>query len=291
MFPRPLLIGVSIFASILILAGAYGTYTFGTRLASVRTDFASSTAAYSTQVAELMDALHTSRNESATLATMLAQEQRKNGTFQDQIQSIAGTVGTLEKLAQTDPELLAKYSKIYFLNENYTPPALVDLPKEYLVIPDRTLSVHAEVEPFLVNLFEAATDDDIDMVAASAYRSFGTQAALKSSYKVTYGTGANAFSADQGYSEHQLGTTIDFTTSNGSLAGFETTPAYAWLTKHAWRYGFILSYPKGNGFYQYEPWHWRFVGRALARHLHEEELNFYDLDQRVIDTYLVSLFD
>lgn len=291
MIPRPLLIGVATLAGILILAGAFGTYTFGTRLVAVRSDFASSTAAYSAQVAELTDALHTARNESATLASALAEEQRKNGTFEDQIQSIAGTVGTLEKLAQTDPELLAKYSKIYFLNENYVPSGLVELPKEYLLVPDRPLSVHGAVEPFLLDLFEAAKDDEVDLLVASAYRSFGTQAALKSSYKVTYGAGANAFSADQGYSEHQLGTTVDFTTSTGSLVGFETTPAYAWLTKHAWRYGFILSYPKGNSFYQYEPWHWRFVGRALARHLHEEELAFYNLDQRVIDTYLVSLFD
>jgi hypothetical protein len=41
----------------------------------------------------------------------------------------------------------------------------------------------------------------------------------------------------------------------------------------------------------YEPWHWRYVGVALATKLHNDGKNFYDTDQRVIDQYLISLFD
>ena len=110
---------------------------------------------------------------------------------------------------------------------------------------------------------------------------------------MTYGSGANAFSADQGYSEHQLGTTIDFTTDaiGSSFSGFEDTASFEWLMENAHRYGFILSYPDNNAYYQYEPWHWRFVGVDLARDLHRDEKGFYDLDQREIDTYLIKLFD
>ena len=117
---------------------------------------------------------------------------------------------------------------------------------------------------------------------------------MKSTYKFTYGSGtANAFSADQGYSEHQLGTTVDFTTEaiGGAFAGFDKTSAYTWLNENAYRYGFVLSYPKNNTYYVFEPWHWRFVGVALATRLHSENRNFYDLDQREIDQYLISLFD
>jgi D-alanyl-D-alanine carboxypeptidase len=86
---------------------------------------------------------------------------------------------------------------------------------------------------------------------------------LKSQYRVTYGAGtANSFSADQGYSEHQLGTTVDFTTPKvgGTLTGFDKTDSYKWLQNNAYKYGFILSYPSSNGYYIFEPWHWRFVG-------------------------------
>jgi D-alanyl-D-alanine carboxypeptidase len=117
---------------------------------------------------------------------------------------------------------------------------------------------------------------------------------LKSTYSVTYGAGtANRFSADQGYSEHQLGTTLDFTTPATGLvfSKFEKTSAYAWLAENGYTYGFVLSYPKNNTYYQYEPWHWRFVGRGLAAKLHADGKRFYDLDQRDIDSYLISFFD
>jgi hypothetical protein len=41
----------------------------------------------------------------------------------------------------------------------------------------------------------------------------------------------------------------------------------------------------------YEPWHYRYVGVELATYLHDHDLNFYDLDQNVIDTYKVKIFD
>src|SRR5690606_38397067 len=98
----------------------------------------------------------------------------------------------------------------------------------------------------------------------------------------------------QGYSEHQLGTTIDFTTEGlggGLVTSFENTPAFAWLADNAHKFGFTLSYPKGNAYYMYEPWHWRFVGEDLAEDLHEDDAYFYDWDQRKIDTYLIKIFD
>ena len=112
---------------------------------------------------------------------------------------------------------------------------------------------------------------------------------------MTYGAGtANSFSADQGYSEHQLGTAVDFITpgSAGQLSTtFANTPSFRWLTENAYKFGFELSYPATNTYYVYEPWHWRFVGIKLATYLHEHKLNFYDMDQRDIDTYLADLFD
>jgi len=231
--------------------------------------------------------------ENIQIAGELRLEQQKNGTFTTQIKALSGTVGALEKLAKTDPELLTKYSKIYFLNENYSPASLKDIDSTFAFQEGRTYQIHAEIDRYLEELLKDANEDDLSLRIASSYRSFSNQAALKSSYTVRYGTGANAFSADQGYSEHQLGTAVDFTTPSvgGTFAGFDKTDEYEWLNENAWKYGFILSYPKGNTYYQYEPWHWRFVGRALAERLHDDKDAFYDLDQRVIDGYLGELFD
>ena len=58
---------------------------------------------------------------------------------------------------------------------------------------------------------------------------------------------------------------------------FENTEAFAWLAKNAYKFGFILRYPKGKENitgYTYEPWHYRFVGREAATDIHVGELTF-----------------
>jgi len=221
------------------------------------------------------------------------QEKERMDFLASQIEGIQSRTKTLEKLSQTDPELLKKYSKVYFLNENYVPESFIKIPTKYTFDPKKDYLVYSKIWLFLRDLLVAAENDGINLRIISAYRSFGTQSELKSSYTMVYGTGANKFSADQGYSEHQLGTTLDFTTAEleANFTDFDKTTAYQWLLNNAYKYGFVLSYPEGNQYYQFEPWHWRFVGRALANKLHEEGKYFYDLDQREIDQYLISFFD
>ena len=225
---------------------------------------------------------------------VLQQEQQKNNSLLYQVNEINNTVGALSKLSKTDPELLKKYSKVYFLNEHYIPISLSDVGIGYRSVKSNNYKIHSNVLPYLQKMIDAGNADSVSVLVQSAYRSFADQAILKSNYKVVYGAGtANSFSADQGYSEHQLGTAIDFTTlkTNGALEGFSKTPEYKWMEDNAYKYGFILSYPAGNKYYKYEPWHWRFVGVALATYLHDNNMNFYDMDQRLIDNYLANIFD
>jgi zinc D-Ala-D-Ala carboxypeptidase len=266
------------------------------RLNETQADLASSTKHIKTLTQNLDDTTETLQRSHATneeLADELSGEKLKNEAFRGQIENISGTVGQLNKLAKTDPELLQKYSKVFFLNEHYRPEKLVGIPKKYLYIEDEPEFVNVKVATYLEDMLDDALRDNINLWVASAYRSFDEQASLKGEYVVTYGSGANTFSADQGYSEHQLGTTIDFLTNglNGGLQGFETTPAYEWLLNNAYMYGFTLSYPENNQYYVFEPWHWRFVGTKLAEDLFDDRKHFYDLDQRDIDEYLISLFD
>jgi len=227
----------------------------------------------------------------------LSAVQTELGNFREavveEVSGLSGTVGTLEKLSKTDPELLQKYSKVYFLSEHYAPERLAAVDPFYLYYESRPESVHASVWPKLRGLLSAAHGAGVKVYVVSAYRSFDEQASLKGAYTVTYGTGANAFSADQGYSEHQLGTAVDFITTGlgGELEGFENTPAYIWLIQNAHKFGFALSYPEGNQYYVFEPWHWRYVGVELATSLYNSGKRFYDVDQREIDEYLIKLFD
>jgi D-alanyl-D-alanine carboxypeptidase len=122
---------------------------------------------------------------------------------------------------------------------------------------------------------EAARDAGKPLAVRSAYRSFDTQRAIFDREVRRVGTrNALKFVARPGHSEHQLGLTIDFTRASGGAlnVSFGASPAGKWLARRGWRYGFVLSYPRGKRkatCYGYEPWHWRYVGRDLARLMHE----------------------
>jgi D-alanyl-D-alanine carboxypeptidase len=273
-----LVVIVILFAGVL----AYGGYRYWALAAS-------STLTIGGLTRDLADASTTNQ----ALEDALTEEKNRNDDFESQISKISGTVGILDKLSKTDPQLLAKYSKVYFLNENYTPADLSKIPEQDTYDASRLYQFLSPLLPHLEDLLDAAKRDDVALQIISSYRSFSTQGALKSGYTTTFGSGANSFSADQGYSEHQLGTTVDFTTAaiGASFIGFDKSAAYFWLSKNAYKYGFILSYPAGNSYYVFEPWHWRFVGIALATKLHDDHQYFYNLDQREINTYLVSFYD
>lgn len=284
---------------ILIAGAAYGAnYSYGLHqdLRGTEAELAERSAALeenSKQLQELAQRLAETEKENENITAVLSEEQKKNLDLEREKRRNEREIDTLTKLTTLDPELLKKYSKVYFLSENYEPARLKDIDDEYLIDPARPLQTLDEVAPYLEDLLEDAEREDIPLRVLSAYRSFEEQARLKSGYVVQYGSGANSFSAEQGYSEHQLGTTVDFTTPEirGAYLSFENTPAFEWLTENAYKYGFILSYPKGNQFYIYEPWHWRFVGEDLAEDLHEDNKHFYEMDQREIDEYLIDIFD
>lgn len=237
--------------------------------------------------------LNVANTQIAELERDLYREKNMNQEFEKQIRDLAGTVGTLNRIAELDKELLQKYSRVFFLSENYRPARMTEIPSRFVLEGRASQFFLTDAFPFLEDMLVDAKRKGIELRVVSTFRSFDEQSDLKGQFTQLYGSGANAFSADQGYSEHQLGTAVDLTTPEigGTYPALKDTEAYEWLRENAHRYGFILSYPEGNQFYIFEPWHWRFVGRDLAQDLHRRGMNFYDMDQREISTYLISIFD
>ncbi len=299
---KHLIIGFGIVGTVILTVATYSLIRMN-MLSSRINDLSTDIAVLNADLASTTSNLKTTIEEShTTLSSALSAEQQHVGTiqqqlggFQNQVGTLSGTLTTLQKLSQTDPELLKKYSKVFFLSDNYVPARLSEIPKADEYNENKQLLIHTDVLPHLLSMINDAASSGVTLYAFSAYRSFAEQRALKGEYTMTYGAGtANSFSADQGYSEHQLGTALDMITPGlGGMLDetFDGTKAYQWMTQNAYKYGFILSYPKDNGYFVYEPWHWRFVGVKLATFLHTQHKNFYDLDQRTIDTYLVDIFD
>ncbi len=280
-------------ALLVVALFAYGSYQY-MELRRENRELAITVNSLRESIKSLEGNLSLTEYERDMLSTVLVQTEEKAGLLEEETAELNDKVSLFEKLTTLDPELLKKYSKVYFLNEHYTPSGLSAIDEIYVNGTGRNLQFHEDAWPYLKRLLEDSTEEGLGLLVTSAYRSFGTQAALKANYRVIYGAGtANQFSADQGYSEHQLGTTIDLTTKKMRDLGssFDATPEYKWLAEHAHEYGFVLSYPKGNKYYIYEPWHWRFVGTELATMLHEEKKTLYSLDQREIDEHLITIFD
>ncbi len=95
-------------------------------------------------------------SKNISLARELKVEQQKNGAFESQIGQIAGTVGTLNKLAKTDKELLQKYSKVYFLNENYVPKGLIEIPQQYVYEKNKKIQILASTSNYLLAMMDDA---------------------------------------------------------------------------------------------------------------------------------------
>ena len=110
----------------------------------------------------------------------------------------------------------------------------------------------------------AAQADGISLRIVSAFRSVERQAEIVQA-KLERGQPLDAVlavSAPPGYSEHHSGCAVDLTTDGVPPLeeGFERTAAFRWLQANAQRFGFSLSFPRGNAYgYAYEPWHWRWA--------------------------------
>ncbi len=123
---------------------------------------------------------------------------------------------------------------------------------------------------------------------ASGFRSYQSQEQLFDQYVQRDGEkAANKYSAKPGHSEHQTGLTYDIVsenTDNNFKTSFGKTEEGQWLKDNAYKYGFIIRYPKNKTHitgYQYEPWHIRYVGKDTAKKLYksnetlEEYLDLY----------------
>ena len=130
-----------------------------------------------------------------------------------------------------------------------------------------------ECESAFEEMQAAAAEEGLDLYVASGFRSYDLQASLYQRYCDRDGkAAADTYSARPGHSEHQTGLAIDL---NSISSDFAYTAEGQWVSEHCWEYGFILRYPADKvdiTGYMYEPWHIRYLGRAVAEAVYESGL-------------------
>jgi LAS superfamily LD-carboxypeptidase LdcB len=161
---------------------------------------------------------------------------------------------------------------------NYVPEDLIkpDVPFSFTGENERRY-LRSEAAKALEDLFQQAKEEDIEIVAVSGYRSYGTQKAIYNNNLKTKGEEhTRRYSAFPGTSEHQTGLAMDVSSPSINNRLEDTlgdTQEGIWLAANAPDFGFIIRYPEGKEDitgYAYEPWHLRYVGKDLAQTISEQ---------------------
>lgn len=172
----------------------------------------------------------------------------------------------------TNTILVNKYN---YLTEDYVPENLQTVDKKYS---SKTLQLVDYAKEAFEELSEAASKENYTILAMSSYRSYQYQYNLYNRYVNTDGIeAADTYSARPGYSEHQTGLAVDVYNGKEDFTNFEKTKEYNWMQDNAYKFGFILRFPKDKVLetgYQYESWHYRYVGKEIAKYIHDNNLCF-----------------
>lgn len=160
-------------------------------------------------------------------------------------------------------------------------------PSDLTLIADRRAGRNDELRLYAAKALEAFLKESREngcktITSVSAYRPYNTQLYIFNNDVKRYMEDGmteeeavaktRSDTAYPGESEHQSGLAVDILTNGCSLYEFEGTYEAEWLAENAWKFGFILRYPKGKEeitTYVYEPWHFRYVGRYHAKRIYD----------------------
>lgn len=178
----------------------------------------------------------------------------------------------------TPSSLTVIVNKSHPLNPKSYMPAALTVPNIPIRLDGGNPEMHLrpEAAAALETMAAAAKQSGLKLILESGYRSFTQQTSLYNYYvKVQGQATADLQSARPGYSEHQTGLAIDLGSTTQPSCNialcFADTAEGKWLAANAFRYGFLLRYPPDKDSitgYQYEPWHFRYVGKDLSQVMH-----------------------
>lgn len=171
-------------------------------------------------------------------------------------------------------------NKVRHINPISYAPADLTVPKVALRSPSSSESrLRQETATALENMIATAKNENVNLLLASGYRSYQLQVSVYNGHVLKLGqSGADKESARPGASEHQTGMAVDLGATSRECEleiCFANLPEGIWLAENAYKYGFILRYPEGKydivG-YDFEPWHFRYVGVELATEMHNQNV-------------------
>lgn len=173
-------------------------------------------------------------------------------------------------------------NKIYILVNKYNHLSEQYIPKDLELVSNEYSTGNVQLVKEAKNQFEimssTAKKENLNVIAFSGYRDYTYQKNLYNTYlQKDSQEKVDTYSARAGYSEHQTGLSIDIYNGIDDYNNFEQTKEFKWLKDNAHKYGFILRYPKNKELetqYQYESWHYRYVGIDIATYIKKHNISF-----------------
>ena len=188
--------------------------------------------------------------------------------------------GALDEAApQHDADgLLFLVNRQYRISDAFTPEDLTEAQ-----VPGQVREMRAEAAAALEEMYAVCLEETgCQLISVSGYRSYSKQEKLYRA-KLQRVNGkkelAEEYVAPPGASEHHLGLAMDIGQQSKPTLNekFAETEGGIWARENCWRFGFILRYGEEwediTG-YKYEPWHFRYVGKDLAKEIHDANVPF-----------------
>lgn len=161
------------------------------------------------------------------------------------------------------------HSKYVQKGTGYKSKGVLVVNKGYNLSSNFNPGVNPQALYWLNKMIAEANKEGISIKSFSGFRTYFYQAELYNNYVNKNGeNAADTYSARPGYSEHQTGLAFDICGNDPDFSeGFAQTNEGIWIDNNAYKFGFIISYPKDKTHitgYKYEPWHIRYVGVELS---------------------------
>ncbi len=195
---------------------------------------------------------------------------------------------SLDKNDYEDPVITDKFSITMLVNKHhgvskeFIVPDLVDIDSEYS---DGENKMNKEAADAFVSMAKDAKKEGYKILANSSYRDYERQESLYNYYLKLYGEAYNKkYVTKPGFSEHETGLSVDIKSKSSAI--FANSKEYKWVLKNGYKYGFIHRYPKSKiditGISS-ESWHFRYVGKDIAKYVYENGLSYEEYYAMFID--------
>lgn len=207
----------------------------------------------------------------------------KNNNKKEEYSSVVSIINTeaniewIDETKDTDTSKkdLMLVNRLYGLSSDYVPESIVDIPLRYAYTGKK---IDGSILEYIIDLIEAGKEVGYTFVVGSGYRSYAEQEKIYNSYVSSYGQSeADKIVAKPGHSEYQTGISLDFQPYNKVFEDSFASEEYDWLSKNAYKFGFVLRLPKGEeditGF-SASAWRLRYVGKDAAKVIFDENITF-----------------